>query len=237
MKHEPNLLLRRVVLAVVLLAVTTAALAANTAKISVIGTIMPEACSVSVDNNGTFDYGSMAANTLSPTQANFLGIKTHNLEITCESPTKIAITSTDNIAASVDGSDGVETAAHATNRQFLFGLGYAPDGMTKLGAYGLVLKREGMIVNGSANAVFLETSNEGLSWKAKSGDQELYDEGSWAHWETSWGAAEQGTPTPMDVKNVTVPVQVTAAIQQLNKLPNDQKLELSGDATFTLIYL
>lgn len=98
-------------LAIALLATTTAAFAANSAQIKVIGTITPAACGATLTGSGTFDYGTISAGILSDTKATNLGARTNILTIACPSAaTRVALAATDNVADTKDTSDGVAQA-------------------------------------------------------------------------------------------------------------------------------
>ncbi|MCK7177133.1 DUF1120 domain-containing protein [Enterobacter cloacae] len=48
---------------------------ANSVDVKVTGTITPDACTATVSNNGTFDYGAISVKDLSATGYTFLGKK------------------------------------------------------------------------------------------------------------------------------------------------------------------
>jgi type 1 fimbria pilin len=223
-------------LAIALLAVTGSAWAASTASIKVTGTITPAACNVSVTNDGKFDYGNISAGTLSDTQANNLGEKTNNLQITCSSPTQLALKTLDNAHASADGSEGVTQAIGAVDSDRLFGLGDTADGKQHLGAYTLALMYDSLTVNGTSTAGQLLSKDGGYTW-INYGRKVLqtWDNTTWPREPYSWG--EPGQTSPLATTSLSMPLKVTAGIKPLGKLPSGTELKLNGSTTIELMYL
>lgn len=82
-------------------------LAGPSGELIVTGVYQPEACYVSLANNGTIDYGRMHASAFSATEYTLLPVKTLTNAITlnCPSTTSVAITTEDNRAATATMGD------------------------------------------------------------------------------------------------------------------------------------
>jgi type 1 fimbria pilin len=233
---KPKFRVAPTALAVTLIAVTGSVSAASAASIKVTGVVVPAACNVSVTNDGKFDYGKISAGNLSDTKANNLGEKTNNLQITCSSPTQLALKTLDNVHASKDGSDGVTQAIGAANDTRLFGLGDTPDGKQHLGAYTLSLMYDSLTVNGASTAGQLLSPDGGKHWNNHGRVVlQAWDNNTWPDEPYSWG--EPGQTSPVATKSLSMPLKVTAGIKPLGKLPSGTELKLNGSTTIELMYL
>lgn len=92
------------------------------ATLTVSGTITPEACTVSLGNNGNVDYGNLSVSTVKGYDRWFykhysLPMKRINLNVSCPSATRVGISVVDNRAASKDVT--------LPNPDIKFGLGLA----------------------------------------------------------------------------------------------------------------
>ena len=65
--------------------------AGDSLDVKVIGQIVPSACTVAVSGGAVFDYGTIKAETLATDDYTMLGVKTADLSVTCEAPTKVAL--------------------------------------------------------------------------------------------------------------------------------------------------
>lgn len=75
-----------------------AAMAADSFSINVTGKIVPAACQAVFAGGDTFDYGTLSANSLSPTGETILPVKSTTFSVRCSAPMKVAFRLTDNRA-------------------------------------------------------------------------------------------------------------------------------------------
>jgi hypothetical protein len=116
----------KVALAGALAAACGSAMAADTADLKVIGTIVPPACTPSLSGGGTLDWGDISTASLDQTYATALAVKTTDLTVTCEADGRVAFTATDNRADS-----------NTSGEAYHYGLGKtdANNGNLKLGYF------------------------------------------------------------------------------------------------------
>lgn len=82
--------MKKTLLAVILAACTSSAIAAPTAVLKVKGVLTNAACSPTLSNSGVVDYGTVHLSDLSDSAVNQLGQKTIDLTITCDAATKVS---------------------------------------------------------------------------------------------------------------------------------------------------
>jgi type 1 fimbria pilin len=229
MKH----IFKQTALAAALLVVTTAAFAqtANpqTADVKVIGTITPDSCGITITNSGVFDYGSIAASSLSNTSVNDLGTKDETMTIDCgNAATKVAVNTIDNRSGTADISVVADTGAASAN--YLFGLGTASG--VKLGGYKLSLVSSSIQADGNpVDEIY--SGNNGLNWTQVTDTQLRTTPGQIVSVMDPAG----GTVTPIAFKLLTADLQVHAAVVSTSTLPITNNIPLNGDATLSLVYL
>lgn len=160
--------MKKTVLAMVVMAAAGHAMAADSVDVKVIGTITPAACTPVLSGGGTVDYGTIKANTLSPTAYTVLDEKTLDLSITCDSPVKVAMKAIngrpDTAAGVTEGTGGFAVspvALGAKGNAHVAGLGL--DGTAKVGGYNVALADAGNTLDGAAAGNLLSDDN-GTSW-------------------------------------------------------------------------
>ena len=138
--------LRNGLLLTMLATACSGAFAAESADLAVKGVIRPSACSIALSNNGTVDYGTISAKSLSATDVTKLPDRDVTMTINCEAATKVGFQVADN---------RVGTAAPILNNvdpSVLdlagYGLG-AVDGKN-LGAYGIKVLPADAVGDGAA---------------------------------------------------------------------------------------
>ncbi|VVE75729.1 DUF1120 domain-containing protein [Pandoraea sputorum] len=209
----------------------SAAFAADTAEIRVIGRVSPGTCSIVLGNNGDFDYGTKLSNTVSnQTGSASLGVLTTNFNITCDAETKMALELIDSQAASkLSGTPALlgETTASDDNR---FGLGTADNG-NEIGAYAIGLKTADLKVfdgqGGAVTASAIGSIDVGATWAVEAGAHALFGTKKYLSWGETTGAANAQT--------VSGTLDVEAAVAQASSLPADY--DLNGVATLEVKYL
>lgn len=99
--------------------------AADSFSINVTGKIMPAACQAVFAGGETFDYGTLAASSLSRTGETILPVKSTGFSVRCSAPMKVAFRLTDNRAGT--------QIQQASNIISLVGEGYINGGPVWLG--------------------------------------------------------------------------------------------------------
>ncbi len=219
--------LRNGLLLTMLATACSGAFAAESADLAVKGVIRPSACSIALSNNGTVDYGTNSAKSLSATDVTKLPDRDVTMTINCEAATKVGFRVADNRSGT--GSwilDVVDPGAWAVTP---YGLG-AVDGKN-LGAYGIQARVADGTADGAAvgDVVFLNnpTSPESLS------DYGNYTNGPWL---VSW--SETGGGTPHAYKTISQVLRIVGGLNSTADLPSlTSNVELDGSATISVVYL
>jgi len=208
-------LLGRISLVAVLAGVSLGAFAAESADLSVAGTIRPAACNISLSRT-TLDYGTISATTLSDTQDTVLPAMTFDLSIICDAPTVFAI-------AAVDNRAGTRTGAN----QNAFGLGMVDN--QRVDRYLLWLGYQTPVGDGN-DVVALWGQRSGGGWETASYFRPMPNA------ITLW--AEMGTTTPKAFTTIQQTVYLDTRIAPKNNLPSlTGGVPLDGSATLSLVYL
>jgi len=214
--------------------------AAETATLKVKGTLTNAACTPTLSNGGTIDYGTLHLGELSATNVNQLGARDIRLTINCDSSTKVAFTSTDDrqdsdahveVASPYDPSSMVPVDDDST-----FGLGKTAGGVS-IGSYVVVADIDSASADGSAAPIIYKPTDK------------LNDDGvAWTHLTSLYSLPLQdkneGNMTvgdqsfvPIAFKTATFYLKVSAAIQPTETLAITDVTDLDGQATISLVYL
>ena len=224
--------LQKTACALAVLAVTASyAFAVNSVDIKVTGTITPVACKPSV---GAIDYGTIAANTLSPDQYTVLDAKTTDFSITCDAPAKVAIMVTSS-----------RTTAPGVTSVWDNGFGKAPAGVTlngmshpsvtglggdgKIGGYHLMLPTADILLDGSAVSSIWKYAT-GTTWAVVT-DALISDQKT----HVTWANPKSLIPKAFTTMSGTLTAQ--AYINKTSELDLSQPIKLDGLATIELVYL
>jgi type 1 fimbria pilin len=188
--------------------------AAPSAEVKVIGTLVPPACTFTLDGKNVFDYGQVV-----PADAEKdLGEKTMPFSIVCEAPTKVAIHPIDQRAGSVKPGMGLAS----------FGLGKVND--KNIGQYTLSMTKP---VDTSAGALTTVLSKSGPSgpWSKS----EKLEAGSMSL--TSWGKGGDPKGT-IPIVSLQGELVVSALVYRKAELPPlTEEIKLDGLATLEIVYI
>ncbi|WP_407351387.1 DUF1120 domain-containing protein [Luteimonas sp. R10] len=198
---------------------------AETAELRVIGTIVPGACAPVFTGGGTVDHGTIFASTLNADAQTRLPEQTIGLTVTCEAPTQMAITLTDERAASV--VPGLTTTIAGLNDNFHYGLGASAGG--NIGIYALALSGE--TGDGGAARRIVSTDN-GATWAAFGGALAPF---ATTGRMVSFAAA--GGTVPVAFTTVTGNIRVATTIDAAENLDLTNDVPLDGLATLEVTYL
>lgn len=216
-----------------LILICTTAQAADTAEMTVIGRVLPPACTIALAN-GTIDYGNLPVSKLNAAAATAItpqmggATPSDTLNIACDAPAQIAVKLLDNRSGSASPDVLVGSALNATATQ-IFGLGKDSVG-TNVGAYSVTATETGAMVNGSSGKVI--TSTDGTSWT--NGTNVLFS--NQAGWQMSWTAATSPA-APEPVTTVAQALTVNAAVVSTSALDTTAPVALDGSLTIELVYL
>ncbi|MCL1027977.1 DUF1120 domain-containing protein [Serratia silvae] len=211
------------------------AMAAETAQITVKGSIVPTACSISVD--GSVDFGNLTESELKGKKkehnAYQLGYKPVNFNIQCNSSAKVALSAqadtpvTTSLTASVVSyvSDTDKTIRNDIGQ--LASLGLVED--KEVGYYSVVLASATL---DSKSAEFISSKDGGVNWTAVSNAEGhlMYQDGSALH---SWGT-ETSPQAATDISGV---INISAAISPAIVENMKDTISFSTNTTLSLQYL
>ena len=208
--------------------------AGDSIDVKVIGKIVPSACTVAVSGGAVFDYGTIKAETLATDDYTMLGVKTADLSVTCEAPTKVALLTTDMRADSVVAITGKKWAANGgTVDTSVSSLGLGNAYGAHIGAWAMWM--EPATVKADGNTVIPIGTNIPLissDWQApKSGTFWLAQTGFYKSW------AAPGTLTPVALTTLTGTLSVQAAINKGSELDLTQSITLDGLANIQIYYI
>ncbi|WP_422422272.1 DUF1120 domain-containing protein [Pseudomonas sp. GZD-222] len=193
------------------------ALAADSAVLSISGTIMPAACVPSL-SSPTVDFGTLRASDVLAAAAggNYsLPDKSLTLTLTCGAPTSVALFPIDN-----------RTPSKLPNTSYTNGLGEAPDGKA-IGYYKLKFTQ----VWGDGEVQQLTVRGPSGSWGASQDNllRTLTD--------TLYGISSKAGESPGSYRVQSYHFDLTTVIVSPSKLPLDAAVNLDGNMTFELRYL
>ncbi|MDQ0738727.1 DUF1120 domain-containing protein [Pseudomonas sp. W4I3] len=186
---------------------------ASTADLRVTGRVIPDACHIELNNEGTVDHGRIAAHSLNVDEFTVLPSRTLELHVLCARPMLFALVGLDNRAESSMAPD------------FFYGLGrniHAPS--ERLGSVALSYRNP---VGDTQPMQVLGSTNSGESWTP---DPNAYPRSYMAF-------APAGDRQPDFVSQLTVQLQVDTAINFSQYLTLDQEVPLDGSIVLDLRYL
>ena len=215
--------------------------AAMDANLTVKGTFTPAACTPELSNSGVVDYGSMSNSVLEKKSSGNslvqLGKKTITLTVSCDAATSVGIIAQDNRASSkVTLSDSAYIADYVPGQNMsssnpVFGLGTVNN--VNIGAYTVTAARSGSTADGAAvDMILKDTDIAGSEWRNANGGGLYYPDST-----RIITVAEIGKTTPMLFKDLVMPLDIVAAVQDISILGSGTKVELDGNATLSLVYL
>ena len=132
----------------------TSAFAANpTAVLKVKGTLTNAACTPTLSNGGTVDYGTINLGTLSATAVNQLGQKNIDLTINCTAATKVSWNMVDDRKdsnAKLEVENGMFGGDSQTSESQLYGVGKTAGATpVNIGSYSLFVKTDSVVADGA----------------------------------------------------------------------------------------
>jgi len=215
--------MKKVILASLLAATASSAIAAETTTLKVKGTLTTSACVPNLSNGGTVDFGNIALGGLSATEKNGLDARDIQLTITCDSPAKVAFTSVD------DRKDSANITLVDAGDQYGFGLGKTAEG-NNIGAYEVNVLTP--TVDGAPGVLAYRNSGSTTFSDAAPGGVHLRNAVSLTR---DFTASASGVPVAFT--EAVFPLQVIPTIDATENLAITDDTELDGQTTISLVYL
>lgn len=199
---------------------------AQSADLTVIGRIVPTACTPTFTGGNVVDLGGISAGSLNDTTPTLRPEQDIELTITCDAPARIDVRATDNRRATLALNAAIPGASMYTAS---FGLGAV--GTTNIGVYAL---RLGVPTQDGGTAVMLQKQYASGTWSAPdTAFLRLF--GHSAHFSHSVGASPAGGPAAATVH--TIPLSVVPSIAPGDTLPLTAEIPIDGSMTFDIVQL
>jgi len=195
------------------------------ADLQVTGSIVPGSCSLNIPTLAV-DYGRINAMDLSPIDYTKLDKLNTAFNITCDGPTLVGLTASDNRAASRKHEAMVVIDPALASSLNSFGLGTNADG-EKIGAYSLHV-RNYSVDGGTAFRTIL-TGNSGGWFSANDFLR------SQPQYRLTWAANTFNVPHLLTT--VAGELEIEAAINNTTELAIRDDLQIDGSATLELTYI
>lgn len=187
--------------------------AASTTQLQVSGLITPDACTVTLSNDGLIDHGKIPSGSLNPDEFHVLPTHTQALEILCSGPMLFALTGFDNRADSSLAPD------------FFYGLGKNPHApLERLGS--VALSYRDPLGDGQPLQAMASRDN-GASWAIETN----------AYPKTLMGFALPGGRLPLPLVQLNTTLRIDTSINAAMHLTLDQEVPLDGSISLDLRYL
>ncbi|MDR8047990.1 DUF1120 domain-containing protein [Burkholderia cenocepacia] len=195
---------------------------AQSMELKVTGTIKPSSCDVDLVGGAKFDLGKIKAEDLNSNARTPLTALSKTINITCDSPTKIAFSAIDNKSESVPYEYEIETPAR-------FGLGKTT-GDKKIGFYNITFKD--VTLDTTDVDHYIHSGDNGTSWIAGTGGDRGY-----ARTDRWISFAATSADQPAEIESLSGQLSIEPTIVRSTDLPQDDVITLEGSATLELRYL
>lgn len=205
---------------------TSGAAQAQTVDVSVIGTIIPEACTPTVSGGGVIDYGKISASTINQTDYTALPVKQESFSIQCTAPVKAAVTAVDNRASTMVPNI-LSILGGGFTDDHNFGLGSVSG--ANIGGYVMRVPYTSVQLDGVAGRT-LASVDGGQTW-ATSGGAIRHAAGTLSAWD------DGSSLTPIAFTNMTGDFTIQAVINKGEDLPLTNDIPFDGNATIEVKYL
>ncbi len=205
--------LPRFLAVLLLLSHAQAVFAASFVDVTVSGRLTPDACHITLSDEGTVDHGKIPAHTLSPTEFTVLPSRTLELRVQCARPMLFALVGIDNRSGSSLAPD------------FFYGLGrniHAPQ--ERLGSVAVSYRDP---VGDAQPMLVLASGNNGETWTPEpNGYPRSYI-----------GFALPGDRQPDFIRQLSTRLRIDTSINFSRYLTLDQEVPLDGSIVLDLRYL
>lgn len=188
-------------------------MAASSTELQISGLITPDACTVTLSENGVIDHGKIPAGNLSQDEFNVLPSHTQGVNILCSGPMLFALVGFDNRADS------------SLAPEFFYGLGknlHAP--AERLGSVALSYRDP---VGDGMPLQTMASRDNGSSWFAETN----------AYPRALMGFALPGGRLPLPLVQLDTTLRIDTSINAAVHLTLDQEVPLDGSISLDLRYL
>ena len=226
--------MKKTLLAVILAACASSAIAAPTAVLKVKGVLTNSACSPELSQGGVVDYGTIHTSELSSSAVNQLGQKTIDLTITCESATKVSWNLVDDRVDSRAGitvADGNATGGSVSAADQTYGVGMTTgSNKVAIGNYSLFVNVGNVVTDaGTADTIVMDGNNSVWTKSTNGITAGLNNR--------DITVATAGSVEPLAFTSATFPLVTSLAIQDTTTLAITDDTDLDGQVTISLRYL
>ena len=204
--------------------------AADTATLTVTGTITPSACDVAL-STASLDVGKLAASDLSEA-ANDIKPASSTLSVSCDASTTVALQVKDDRSASAytltefaTDYNGTSFSSGVTDSS-MFGLG-TDSASNKVGM--LLMAISDARIN-SATGTLLSSADK-TTWTAASGSYILSKDGYISV------ASGSGSSVPASLTTAAFTLQPMIYLKKGDKYPSGEEVKIDGSVTFSVVYL
>jgi type 1 fimbria pilin len=197
---------------------------AASTDLTINGQIAQGACSITPASSN-ISYGEIANSSVNRTSSTSLGAKGNDLTITCDAPTLVMFTVTDNR----EGSVYTGTMSSALPLETRNGLGFDSAG-NKIGAYGNYISVNATVNGQSGKLIY--SNDKGATWSSPpltSGD-------SFAHADL-WSFSDSNGKVPVPITQASTNWKVNAALSPGSTLDMTREINLDGSQTIEIIYI
>lgn len=203
---------------------------AESASLTVSGTIIPTACTPSFAGGSVVDLGKISAADLNAATQTELELKNITLSMNCNGLVPVAVKVHDNQAATQ--LQGITIDGRAES-MYIYGMGAASG--VKIGGYGL---RHGTPTVDSAAMSLMYQQGGGIggpTWNPPTSTLVGKDASSGGYLHYSWGRSIAEGPSNGRIH--TLPMTLVPVVGPAKDLPTGSDITLDGSATFELVYL
>lgn len=222
--------------------VASSAMATSSIDLKVTGKIIPPSCTPAFGaGGGTVDFGNILVSTLSLTNDTALkDVKQVPVTITCDAPTRVGITFTDqraNSRSTTPMSKGFITIDFPNLVDYFFGLGLTAE-QKQIGVYAVGINTNGAKTSTGETRFPIYSDDNGKTWTQALSDPD----GQWYDPLKNNGTqitafAKDGESQVSPESSLTFNVAVAAIIQDLQTLHVTDQITLDGLTSINLVYL
>lgn len=223
--------------AAALLSMMSLPVMADSADITVTGTIKSKACELKGPTASELDYGVITPEDLDDTGYTLLQPRNFDLTVTCQAPVKIALSVVSAQRGSMAGATENAFGVGKVPREMfgnpatsVSGVGLGLSGGKKVGGFGMLLLQS-TVADGERVDV-IEQLEGGTTWR-KSYQGSVFDHRG----KRLISVAETNTLTPVAITKLTGRAVIEAYINKKDELNTAEEIKLSGISTVELSYL
>jgi len=209
---------------------------AESFQLGITGIFKPAACTPTIDNGGTVDYGIIKTDILNKNDYNRLENKEIGLNISCDAPTKVAIAASSGrkgsaLVSNIEGKNGAGKPFLELEASTAYegAAGFGMDGETKIGAYTIVV---GNAIADGEKATEIRSSDK-VNWSTLSGKVLYTDNGN-----DQYVTFRDGTNNaPGAFTTASFPLIIKGYINKASELDISKPIKLDGLTNIEMVYL